>query len=480
MQITVEPKPAGQVEADALIVPVFEGRKDARFGAADLFNSGEVAGKPLELTLLHHAPGVRATRVLLAGGGKPEKFDAAEMRRLSGAAVRFLKAKSIKNVAFALDPEFGGDGYASAVIEGAILGDFEPDRYKTSDDKKSIDGFALAAGTPGLDTAVERGRIVGEAQNFTRDLVNQPANRLTPLAMADVARKMAAESGLECEVLDRDEMEKLGMGALLGVAQGSAEPPVMIVLGYRPADARASVHLGLVGKGVTFDTGGISIKPADGMEKMKYDMAGGAAMIGAMRAIAQLRPAIRVSAFVPCVENMPGSRAQRPGDIVTAMNGKTIEVVNTDAEGRLILADALTYARRRGCTHLVDAATLTGAVVVALGHLNAGLFASEDGMRDRVLAASRAEGERMWPLPLEEDYKEYLKSSFADIANVGGRWGGAVTAAIFLKEFAEDTPWTHLDIAGTAWLDESKPYLAKGPTGLPVRTLVRLAMDWKD
>ena len=480
MQITVEPKPAGQVEADALIVPVFEGRKDARFGAADLFNSGEVAGKPLELTLLHHAPGVRATRVLLAGGGKPEKFDAAEMRRLSGAAVRFLKAKSIKNVAFALDPEFGGDCYASAVIEGAILGDFEPDRYKTSDDKKSIDGFALAAGTPGLDTAVERGRIVGEAQNFTRDLVNQPANRLTPLAMADVARKMAAESGLECEVLDRDEMEKLGMGALLGVAQGSAEPPVMIVLGYRPADARASVHLGLVGKGVTFDTGGISIKPADGMEKMKYDMAGGAAMIGAMRAIAQLRPAIRVSAFVPCVENMPGSRAQRPGDIVTAMNGKTIEVVNTDAEGRLILADALTYARRRGCTHLVDAATLTGAVVVALGHLNAGLFASEDGMRDRVLAASRAEGERMWPLPLEEDYKEYLKSSFADIANVGGRWGGAVTAAIFLKEFAEDTPWTHLDIAGTAWLDESKPYLAKGPTGLPVRTLVRLAMDWKD
>ncbi len=216
------------------------------------------------------------------------------------------------------------------------------------------------------------------------------------------------------------------------------------------------------------------------MEKMKYDMAGGAAMLGAMRAIAQLRPAIPVSAFVPCVENMPGSRAQRPGDIVTAMNGKTIEVINTDAEGRLILADALTYARRQGCTHLVDAATLTGAVVVALGHLNVGLFASEDAMRDRVLAACRAEGERMWPLPVEEDYKEYLKSSFADIANVGGRWGGAVTAALFLKEFAEDTPWVHLDIAGTAWLDDSKPFLAKGPTGLPVRTLVRLALDWKD
>jgi leucyl aminopeptidase len=432
------------------------------------------------LTLVHHAPGVRATRVLLAGGGKPEKFDAAEMRRLSGAALRYLKAKSIKNVAFALEAEFAGDDFASAVIEGAILGDFEPDRYKKGDDKKSVEVFALAGDTPGLDAAVERGRILAEAQNFSRDMVNEPANRLTPLAMADAARKMAAEFGLECETLDRDAMEKLGMGSLLGVAIGSAEPPVLIVLRYRPVNAQGSAHLGLVGKGVTFDTGGISIKPADGMEKMKYDMAGGAAMIGAMRAIAQLRPSIPVSGFVPCVENMPGSWAQRPGDIVTAMNGKTIEVINTDAEGRLILADALTYARRQGCTHLVDAATLTGAVAVALGHLNVGLFASDDGMRDRVLAACKAEGERMWPLPLEDDYKEYLKSAFADIANVGGRWGGAVTAALFLKEFAEETPWVHLDIAGTAWLDDAKPYMAKGPTGLPVRTLVRLAMDWKD
>jgi leucyl aminopeptidase len=216
------------------------------------------------------------------------------------------------------------------------------------------------------------------------------------------------------------------------------------------------------------------------MEKMKYDMAGGAAMLGAMRAIAQLKPAIPVTAFIPCVENMPGSRAQRPGDIVTAMSGKTIEVINTDAEGRLILADALTYARRQGCTHLVDAATLTGAIVVALGHLNVGLFANDDAMRDRVLQAAKAEGERMWPMPLEEDYKEYLKSAFADLANVGGRWGGAVTAAMFLKEFAGDAPWVHLDIAGTAYLDESKPFLAKGPTGTPVRTLVRLATGWKD
>ena len=216
------------------------------------------------------------------------------------------------------------------------------------------------------------------------------------------------------------------------------------------------------------------------MEKMKYDMGGGAAMLGAMRAIAQLKPAIAVTAFIPCVENMPGSRAQRPGDIVTAMSGKSIEVINTDAEGRLILADALTHARKQGCTHLVDAATLTGAVVVALGHLNVGLFANNDDMRDRVLAAAKTAGDRMWNMPMDEDYKEYLKTPFADLANVGGRWGGAITASIFLKEFAEDTPWVHLDIAGTAWLDESKPFLAKGPTGVPVRTLVQLATDWKD
>jgi leucyl aminopeptidase len=215
------------------------------------------------------------------------------------------------------------------------------------------------------------------------------------------------------------------------------------------------------------------------MEKMKYDMAGGATMIGAMQAIAQLKPAIPVTAFIPCVENMPGSRAQRPGDIVTAMSGKTIEVINTDAEGRLILADALVYARRQGCTHLVDAATLTGAISVALGHLRAGLFSNHDALRDRVLAAAAVAGERMWPMPLDDDYKDYLKSAFADLANIGGRWGGAVTAAMFLKQFAEDTPWVHLDIAGTAWLDEEKPHLAKGPTGLPVRTMIRLATDWK-
>jgi leucyl aminopeptidase len=386
----------------------------------------------------------------------------------------------VKKVAFEPDAGHSSADYVSAAVEGAILGNYEPDRLKTADPRKSLDQFAVVGSGDGLEKAAERGRILAEAQNFTRDLVNEPANLLPPLKMAEAARRMAAEYGLECEVLEQSQMEALGMGALLGVAQGSSEPPALVIIRYRPAQSVSPAHLGLVGKGVTFDTGGISIKPSEGMEKMKYDMAGGAAMIGAMRAIAQLKPPIAVTAFVPCVENMPGSRAQRPGDIVTAMSGKTIEVLNTDAEGRLILADALVYARKQGCTHLVDAATLTGAIVVALGHLNVGLFANDDGMRDRVMQAAKAEGERMWPMPLEDDYQDYLKSAFADLGNIGGRWGGAITAAMFLKEFAEETPWVHLDIAGTAYLDDAKPFLAKGPTGLPVRTLVRLAMEWQD
>ncbi len=482
MQVSLQRQPIENVEAEAVVLVVFEDRKEDRLGLGELFDSGEITGKALEMTLLHNVPGMRAKRLLAAGGGKPDQFNPAEMRRVAGAAIRHLKSKSVKDVALFLDPAIAGVEYAGAAVEGAVLGEFEPDRYKTGKkESKPVDRFTVVAvaGGADLDAAVERARLAAESQNFTRDLVNEPANRLTPMLLAERARAVAEEFGLEFEALDRERMNQLGMGSLLGVAIGSAEPPVLIVLRYRPAAPDGSDHLGLVGKGVTFDTGGISIKPADGMEKMKYDMAGGAAMIGAMRAIAQLKPSIPVTALIPAVENMPGSRAQRPGDIVTALSGKTIEVINTDAEGRLILADALTYARRLGCTHLVDAATLTGAIVVALGHINVGLFANDDSLRDRVMAAARAEGEKMWHMPLEDEYKDYLKSAFADIPNVGGRWGGAITAAMFLKEFAETTPWVHLDIAGTAWLDDAKPFLAKGPTGVPVRSLVRLATEWK-
>ena len=469
--------------ADAIVVVLFEDEavppelKPFAGWIEELRASGEFSGKPGEMAVLYQPQGLAAKRLVVAGAGKRDGFDAAGLRRAAGSAVRALKQKGVKTLAWWLAP-----GDAEAAVEGAVLGNFEPDHYKTSTkESKSLDAFHLVAAADGadLEQAFARGRILADAQNFTRDLANEPANRMTPFVLAERARAMAAEVGLECEILDQDRMRQLGMGALLGVAQGSAEPPALIVVRYQPANpSLTGDHLGLVGKGVTFDTGGVSIKPADGMEKMKYDMAGGAAVLGAMRAIAQLKPSVPVTALVPAVENMVGSRAQRPGDIVTSLAGKTIEVLNTDAEGRLILIDALTYAQRLGCTHLVDAATLTGAIVVALGYVNIGAFTNNEAMLGRVMAAAKAEGEKVWHMPLDDDYKELLKSSFADLANIGGRWGGAVSAAWFLREFVGETPWVHLDIAGTAWLDESKPFLAKGPTGVCVRTFARLAMAW--
>ncbi len=472
-------QPLDRVEADAIVAVWFEDEPAppelARSKAwlDELTASAEFKGKPGELAVQHLPAGFAAKRLAVIGGGKRDKFDASSLRRSVGIAVRALKSKGVKKLAWWL-----GSGDADAAVEGAILGNFEPDHYKTSGDTKFLDSFLLIADAS-AKAAFDRGNILGKAQNFTRDLVNEPANKMTPTRLADRARAMAAEFGLGCEVLDQDRMRQLGMGSLLGVAQGSDEAPALIVLRYVPAGApKTSDHLGLVGKGVTFDTGGVSIKPADGMEKMKYDMAGGAAVLGAMQAIAQLKPGIPVTGLVPAVENMVGSRAQRPGDIVKSLSGKTIEVLNTDAEGRLILNDALTYAQQLGCTHLVDVATLTGAIVVALGNINMGVFTNNDALVARVLAASKAEGEKAWNMPMDDEYKDLLKSAFADLANIGGRAGGAISAAQFLKEFAGDTPWVHLDIAGTAWLDEAKPAMAKGPTGVCVRTFTRLAMNW--
>ena len=482
MNISIVSQPLDRVSADAAAVVLFEDEaatpaelEPTGAWVAELRNSGEFTGKSGEMAVSHLPSGFAAKRLVVVGGGKRAAFDAAALRRAVGATVRNLKQKGVKNLAW-----FVAGGSAEAAVEGALLGNFEPDQHKSSRESKPLDSFqVIAEDSPALKAEVERGVILGESQNFTRDLVNEPANLLTPTVLADRARAMASEVGLQCEVLDQDRMRELGMGSLLGVAQGSAEPPALIILRYTPWDSPKSTdHLGLVGKGVTFDTGGVSIKPAEGMEKMKYDMAGGAAVLGAMRAIARLKPPIPVTALVPAVENMAGGRAQRPGDIVTSLSGKTIEVLNTDAEGRLILNDAITYAQRLGCTHLVDAATLTGAIVVALGNVHIGAFTNNDAMLGRVMAASKTEGEKAWHMPLDDDYKELLKSAFADLANIGGRWGGAISAAYFLKEFAGETPWVHLDIAGTAWLDEAKPFMAKGPSGVCVRTFVRLAMDW--
>jgi leucyl aminopeptidase len=458
-----------------------------REAAKDVISSGEVTGKTFETTLLHRPAGLKAKRLLLIGGGKAKTFSAAELRKLAGAAVRTLKGKSIRSFAFAL-PENGAaaNDAVRAIVEGAFVGNFDPGYYKSDrkDNDQKIDAVTIVVrgDVPGdpkaLESAMQAGRIVAESQNFARDLTNEPSNRMTPTILAERTKKMAAEVGLKCEDYGADKIRQLKMGAFWGVAQGSDEPPALIVLRYEPEGAAKNVHLGLVGKGVTFDTGGISIKPADGMEKMKYDMAGAATMIGVMRAIALLKPKVKVTAIILATENMPSGKAQKPGDVQIAMSGKSIEIINTDAEGRLILADGLCYARQLGCTHLVDAATLTGAVVVALGYVNAGIFASTDEMYERFATANQQAGEKMWRLPLDDEYKENLKSNIADMVNAGARYGGAIFAAMFLKEFAEDTPWIHLDIAGTAWMEDNKPWIAKGPSGIALRSLVEFVKGW--
>jgi len=458
----------------------------------DVISSGEVTAKMFETTLLHRPAGLKAKRLLVLGGGKAKNFSSAELRKLAGAAVRTLKGKNIRSFAFTLP----GHSLAApeglrAVVEGAFVGDFDPDYYKSDRKDQKIEALTIVVEGSGkddlrsLEDAMQSGRIVAESQNFARDLINEPSNRMTPTILAERAKQMAEEVGLKCEDYGADKIRQLKMGAFWGVAQGSDEPPTLIVLRYEPVGAAPEgaakdVHLGLVGKGVTFDTGGISIKPADGMEKMKYDMAGAATMIGVMRAIALLKPKVKVTAIVLATENMPSGKAQKPGDVQIAMSGKSIEIINTDAEGRLILADGLTYARQLGCTHLVDAATLTGAVVVALGYVNAGVFASTEDMYERFSSANKLAGEKMWRLPLDDEYKETLKSNIADMVNAGSRYGGAIFAAMFLKEFAEDTPWIHLDIAGTAWMEDNKPWIAKGPSGIALRSLVEFVKGWSE
>jgi leucyl aminopeptidase len=485
---------AAEVETECLVVVALDrGEKDkpqitletsdpnVKAAAAGVLSTAEVSGKIFETTLVHNPAKLKAKRLLILGGGKARDFSAFELRRVAGAAVRSLKSKSIRSFAFSLpENDLKADEAVKAVVEGAFVGNFDPDTYKSDRKDQKIDAMTVVTrGDQGkLQQAVDEARIIGECQNFTRQLVNEPSNRMTPTMLAEHARKMAAEGGIQCEVYGADKIKELKMGAFWSVAQGSDEPPALIVMRYEPAGAPEKPVLGLVGKGITFDTGGISIKPADGMEKMKYDMAGGAAMIGTMRAIALLKPKVKVIGIVCATENMPSGHAQKPGDVQISMSGKSIEIINTDAEGRLVLADGLYYARQLGCTHLVDAATLTGACVVALGYVNAGVFANDDKMYERFTRALQRAGEKMWRLPLDEEYKEVIRSNIADIVNSGGRWGGAVTAAMFLKEFAEDTPWLHLDIAGTAWMEDNKPWIAKGPSGIAVRSLVEFAKDF--
>jgi leucyl aminopeptidase len=493
LKIDFREEPLTSISCSALAAFGFEGSPtstgtvkqlptETRAMLEELHAAGELCGKPFECTLIHRPAGLKTPKLLVVGAGKENKFNNTQLRRLGGTAVRHLRTRGVRDMAWVLDALEKGAETIQTIVEGAILAEYDADRYRTENGDRRIEHFGLAVGGSGASeaakSALERGRIIAEAQNFSRDLVNEPSNYMTPTLLSQRAEEMARTVGLECQVLGSDQIRALKMGALWAVAQGSDEPPKLIVVRYSPFDAPATPTIGLIGKGITFDTGGISLKPSENMHEMKTDMAGGAAMLGVMQAIAQLKPRVRVIAVVPSTENMPSGKAYKPGDVITSMSGKTIEILNTDAEGRLVLADALAYARQLGCTALVDAATLTGAVMVALGNITTGVFGWNKELVNRVLASAAATGEKFWELPVDEDYRELYKSSIADLANTGGRWGGAITAAMFVGEFAGDIPWVHLDIAGTRWSNEEKPYQAKGPTGAPVRALVHLLMNW--
>ncbi len=452
--------------------------KAVKAAAAAVLSSGEYKAGSNETVLIHAPAGLKAKRLLIVGLGKQAKASVHSVRNAAGTAVRFAKPRAIREIAFALPAteSLPAAACARSAAEGALIGDFDADTYRSDRKDQSVKSFTLLVADKSDEAAVRaafaEGVIVGESQNFTRTLVNEPGNVLTPTEFGRRAAAMAKEVGLECEVHSTEKLHELKMGAFWSVAQGSAEPPALIVVRYEPRGVKDGPVLGLVGKGITFDTGGISIKPSDNMEKMKYDMAGGAAMLGAMRAIALLKPKVRVIGIVCATENMPDGKAQKPGDVQTAMSGKTIEIINTDAEGRLVLADGLSYAKQLGATHLIDAATLTGACVVALGMINAGVFSNDDGTYKKFDSALETSGEKFWRLPLGDEYAEMIKSDIGDIKNTGGRWGGASTAAEFLHHFAEDTPWLHLDIAGVAWVEDARPFIAKGPSGIGVRSIL--------
>ena len=485
--------PPFKVAVELLVVPIFEEDDLADLPGLDVATGGEITRacstqefrpKPGE-TFLTCLTGEewRPRRLLLVGAGSSADHQENRLRVAAAVAARSACRHRVEELAFvcrkAPDRLIAGQ----AVAEGLVLGCFDDRKYKTeNDDVPVLRECQIVLTIPGGDalnvtSAVAKGRTIAAAVNLARELANEPANVLTPSVFAERAVQLVRESGASAEVLDETAIGELKMGLLLGVARGSVEPPRVLVMRHEPPGLADGPVLGLVGKGVTFDSGGISIKPADGMDRMKEDMSGGAAVVCAIRAIGQLGVSRRVVGVVPMTENMPGGRATKPGDILTGASGTTVEVVNTDAEGRLILGDALWYARELGATHLVDVATLTGACIVALGTTASGLFGKPTSWIETVQRAGERSGERLWSLPLYEDYRELLRSEMADMLNAGGRAGGACTAASFLETFAGDLPWAHVDIAGTAWNESLNLGHAKGATGVMTRTLVELALD---
>jgi leucyl aminopeptidase len=485
-------KELSALDADAIVVPCFEddtlndeplladavGSELKRAREKALFN-----GKPFDVLTVVPVGSWKSRRVILIGGGRRQTWSIDRGRRLASAGGLIARSLRFDHVCFVERGETSEKAgvLIQALVEGALFANFNTGAHKTSDNAASfLSAVTIRCKEADPDNAVylERGRVVGEHTNLARELANAPGNLMTPRMLAKRAEDMASQVGLSIEVLNEDGIAELGMELLLGVARGSNEPPRLIVLKHDPPGAPTKPVLGLVGKGVTFDTGGISLKPADRMERMKYDMSGGAAVIAAMGAIAALGVPIRCIGVVPATENMPGGSALKPGDVLKSADGITVEITNTDAEGRLVLGDGLWYASRCGATHLVDVATLTGASVVALGHTTTGLFGNPQQWIAQVLAAANRAGERTWSMPTFEDYRDLLKSDVADMVNATrGREAGAITAAWFIGAFAGGRPWAHLDIAGTAWAEKAETYQPKGPTGTTVRTLVELAVS---
>jgi leucyl aminopeptidase len=478
------------ITSDLLVIPVFEDddlsdepELDSASGGdiGGARTRGEFKGKLYDL-FITPVKGWRTPRVALIGAGSRKDCSTDTLRRLAITAGLAARQRRIPRIAIVHRPgtQVPPEQAAQVLAEGAILANFEGASYQTVEQPRPwVEQVEIRVGaeSAAIEKALERGRVLGECSNMSRALSNEPGNNLTPREFADRGARIAKDAGLKVEVLDEKRIAELRMGLLLGVARGSVEPPRMIVMRHEPKKAVDGVVLGLIGKGITFDTGGISIKPAENMDKMKDDMSGGAAVICAMAAISRLNAPIRCIGIVPTTENMPGGKAFKPGDVLTSAQGKTVEILNTDAEGRLVLGDGVWYARELGATHLVDVATLTGACVVALGKTTTGLFGTPDSWVAQLKKASQRGGDRSWPMPVFDDYRELFKSDIADFANTGGRGAGAITGALFIKEFTGDLPWVHMDIAGTAWAEEAKPYQPRGATGVGVRTLAELALD---
>jgi leucyl aminopeptidase len=493
MQIELRPGEFKEIPCDILAYPVFEDENpdSPSVKALDMLTRGTVQSvfssrefKPdLHSTCrIINPAGLKARSLLLVGAGKKSQFEPARLRETAGTAVRAARASFSRSVAFLCRGDHSPEWAARVSSEGATYANYEADIYKTRDkEQKDVEEFFLLfekkGNQPEIQEGIRRGLVIGEATNLARTLANEPSNILTPAQFAERALSLGTQAGLVARVLEKEEMGKLGMNTLLAVSRGSDEPPKMILLQTKGVEEKRKSRMPIqafVGKGVTFDSGGISIKPSEKMEDMKGDMAGGAAVLGTMIALGQLQIRNPVIGLIPAVENLPSGKATKPGDVVKSYLGKTVEIINTDAEGRLILADALAYARTLGAGRIVDIATLTGACVIALGHVNAGMMGTDQKTMDRLRSNCRLTGEGLWQLPIDDEYKKAIRSEIADMKNVGDRWGGAITAAKFLQEFVEDTPWVHLDIAGMDLDHDGRPFACKGATGFGVRTLVQL------